>query len=66
LPDNPSWYRLRQFRPAGNLLRGHGDRQGEFSMPSYTGSGVIKGGFVNALRRGHAEIASRSPEGFAA
>ena len=35
-------------------------------MPSYTGSGVIKGDFVNALRRGRDEPARRSPEGFVA
>jgi hypothetical protein len=41
-------------------------RQKEFSMPSCAGFGVIKGDFVNALRRGQGVPVRRSIEGIAA
>jgi hypothetical protein len=65
LRDNPSWCRLRQFRPTDNLLVAV-IRQKEFSMPSYAGFGVINGDFVNPLRHGRGEPVRRSIEGVTA
>jgi hypothetical protein len=65
LRDNPSWCRLRQFRPTDNLLVAV-IRLKEFSMPSYAGFGVINGDFVNLLRHGRGEPVRRSIEGVTA